>query len=197
MSVGLDLAQIVLVDLSLAADNALVVGMVVAALPGRKRVHAMFWGIGAATVLRILMAFFAVQLLALTGLMVAGGLLLAWVGWKMLRDMHLLETKEQAPRHSPTEKLMTAVWKIVIADISMSLDNVLGVAGIARDHRDELVIGLALSVVLMGTASGHIARLVARYPKLGYIGVAIVFYTAMGMIYEGGKQTLPFIRALV
>ncbi|MDE2030610.1 MAG: YjbE family putative metal transport protein [Alphaproteobacteria bacterium] len=190
MSSLFDLVQIVLIDLSLAADNALVVGMAVAALPPATRKKAMIGGIAAATVLRIVMALFAIQLLHVTGLLLAGGLLLAWVSWKMAREFHHAQRGESSgtPDIPVSKKTSEAIWQIVVADVSMSLDNVLGVAGVARDHMGLLVTGLALSVLLMALASSQIAKLTARYPKVALVGVAIILYTAIHMIIDGGQQ---------
>jgi len=187
----LDLAQIILIDLSLAGDNALVVGMAVIALPLAQRKRAMMSGIAAATLLRILMAFFAVRLLHITGLMASGGLLLLWVGWKMAREIHAHQRQQKNThqgKKSVEKKFSTAVWQIVLADVSMSLDNVLGVAGVARDHMEELILGLGLSVLFMGLASAQIAKLAERYPKIGYAGIAVILYTALNMIYDGGRE---------
>jgi len=195
------LAQIVLIDLSLAADNALIVGFLVASLPTVQRNRAMGWGIAAATVLRILMAFFAVQLLRITGLMLAGGVLLVWVAWKMARDyqhMHRSGNASEPPQAKPPKKMVDVIWQIVVADVSMSLDNVLGVAGIAREHMALLAAGLVLSVALMGFASTLVARLTVRYPKIALLGTMLILYTALSMIYDGGHD-LGFwssIRAL-
>lgn len=169
----------------MAGDNALVLGMAVAPLPTAERKRALAAGIAAATVLRIILAFFAVQLLHVTGLLVAGGLLLLWVGWKMARDLHVMRQKTHAKTQTPAKKFTQAIWQIALTDISLSLDNVLGIAGVARDHKVELIIGLVLSVGLMGLASSQIARLTARYPKLFYAGVVVVLYTALRMIYDG------------
>ena len=188
MSSLFDLTQIVLIDLSLAGDNALVVGMAVAALSPQRRHRAMVAGIAAATVLRILMALFAVQLLHVTGLLAAGGLLLLWVGWKMGRELHLHSAAKVHAGDPPAKKFSAAVWQIIVADVSMSLDNVLGVAGVARDHTQELVIGLVLSVALMGLVSSQIARLTVRYPNIGYVGVAIILYTSLRMMYDGAAE---------
>lgn len=196
MSVLIILGQILLIDLSLAADNALVVGFLVAGLPPEQRRQAMVWGIVAAAVLRIALAFFAVQLLHITGLTLAGGLLLVWVAWKMARDYHHTHHKgivhshlTTAPKAAETDKRTTArvISQIVIADLSMSLDNVLGVAGVAHDYPDLLAVGLFLSVALMALASTQVARLAARYPKLMLVGTAVVLYTALSMIYDGGR----------
>ncbi len=197
MSTLLDLAQIVLIDLSLAGDNALVIGMAVGNLSAERRKHAMTAGIAAATVLRIVMALFAVQLLHITGLLFAGGLLLLWVGWKMWCELRTQLAVKQDVVEAEHKKFATAVWQIVIADVSMSLDNVLGVAGVARDHMKELVIGLVLSVALMGLASSQIAKLTARYPKISYVGIAVVLYTSLRMIYDGAMQLFgPTIHGL-
>ncbi len=185
MSSLFNLVQIVLIDLSLAGENAIAVGIAVASLPAHQRKHATVVGIAAATLLRIVLAFFAVQLLHVTGLLAAGGLLLLWVGWKMAMELRLLHQNKHAPDKAPAKKFSAAVWQIVVADVSMSLDNVLGVAGVARDHMVELVIGLVLSIALMGLASSQIARLTSRYPKVGYVGVVVVLYTALRMVYDG------------
>ncbi len=190
MSNLFDLFQIVLVDLSLAGDNALVIGMAVSVLPEASRKRALVLGIAVATLLRVFLAFFAAQLLHITGLLVAGGILLLWVGWKMA---HGIRTHKNTPKdleQATTVSFRSVIWQIVFADLSMSLDNVLGVAGVARDHAALLVMGLVLSVLLMGIASTYIARLVERYPRISYMGVAIVLYVALTMIYDGMIQTL-------
>ena len=196
MSIVFDLAQIVLIDLSLAGDNALVIGMAVSGLSVERRNRAMTAGIVAATVLRIIMALFAVQLLRITGLLMAGGLLLLWVGWKMWREVRARKPSEQETAEAQNRKFSAAVWQIVIADVSMSLDNVLGVAGVAREHMRELVLGLVLSVALMGIASTQIAKLSERYPQVVYGGIAIILYTALRMIYDGSVELWPAIHGL-
>lgn len=189
-----NLAQILLIDLSMAGENAIVIGMAVSSLPKANRKMAMTVGIAAAAILRLVMAFFAVQLLQITGLMVAGGCLLLWVSWKMWYDLRMQHRKQQdkaagkAVRSS--EKMSDAIMQIIVADVSMSLDNVLGVAGVARDHMGELVIGLGLSVVLMGFASSKIAGVAERYPKVMYLAVAVILYTALKMIYDGWLQVV-------
>lgn len=188
----LALMQIILIDLSMAGDNAIVVGMAAAGLPQEKRHKAVISGIVAATVLRIIFSIFAVELLKITGLMVAGGLLLLWVSWKMYRELrhaHLIKHAEEKPVNAP-KKLSSAIWQIVMADVSMSLDNVLGVAGVARDHITMLVIGLVFSVVLMGVASAFVARLIARYVWIGYAGLAMILFAAIKMIIDGVQ---PFL----
>jgi len=187
--------QIVLIDLSLAGDNAIVIGMAAAGLPKDKRHHAVMAGIVAATVLRIIFAIFAVQILHITGLMAAGGLLLLWVAWKMYEELRHVNKAKNAEETVGAEsaapkKLSAAIWQIVVADVSMSLDNVLGVAGVARDHVWVLVAGLGLSVVLMGAASAVVARIAARHSWIGYLGLAVILYTALRMIMDGAKELL-------
>ena len=191
------LAQILLIDLSLAGDNAIAVGLAAAGLPERDRHRAVIAGIAAATVLRILFAGFAVQLLRITGLLAAGGLLLLWVAWKMWRDVRHAERVQQSAviaqdvyQVAAPKKLSAAITQIVIADVSMSLDNVLAVAGVAREHIWVLVSGFGLSVLLMGAASALVARLTGRFPWIAYAGLAVVLYTALHMMWEGGRDLL-------
>ncbi|MDD3029709.1 MAG: TerC family protein [Alphaproteobacteria bacterium] len=198
MSFFVDLAQIVLIDISLASENAIAVGLAVAALPKEERKRATFIGIAAATGLRIVLALFAVQLLRVTGLLAAGGLLLLWVTWKMVREISDLTPKENDPTAKrPKKKFSEAILQIVIADVSMSLDNVLGVAGVARDHIPALVFGLILSIALMGVGATQIAKLTTRYPKISYVGAAVVLYTALTMIYDGVQETWPTVHAVL
>ena len=185
--------QVILVDLVLAGDNAIVIGMVAAGLPEAERKKVIFAGIAAATVMRILFAAVTVQLLQIVGLVLAGGLLLLWVCWKLWREireqrMHR-KTAGEAPAavaRKPSKTLRQAVVQIVIADLSMSLDNVLAVAGIARDQLWVLVFGLALSVALMGLAATWIARLLERHHWIAYVGLVVILYVAISMIAEGG-----------
>jgi YjbE family integral membrane protein len=186
--------QIVLIDVAMAGDNAIAVGLAAAGLPKDKRHHAVLAGIGAATILRILFAIFAVQILHITGLLAAGGLLLLWVAWKMYRDIrHLQHTNSAStpetdvPLPEP-KKLSSAILQIIIADVSMSLDNILAVAGVARDHIMVLVAGLGLSVLLMGVAATFVTKLTHRWPWIAYIGVAIILFTALHMMWDGGHD---------
>jgi YjbE family integral membrane protein len=191
--------QVVLIDLSMAGDNALVVGMAAAGLRPAERHRAVLAGIAGATLLRILFAVFAVQILHLTGLLAAGGLLLLWVAWKMYEELRHAKKVRDADKDaagdvaSPgiqTKKISTAIWQIITADVSMSLDNVLGVAGVARDHLWLLAAGLSLSVLLMGIASSFVARLAARHSWIGYLGFVVILYTALRMVGDGVK---PFL----
>jgi len=200
--------QVIMVDLVLAGDNAIVVGVVAASLPKHERARVIFLGIAAATVMRVGFAVITTQLLQIIGLTLAGGLLLLWVCWKLWREVEAqrkerkaeamlaampgggsvaLGTEHAAHKHckAPPKSMGQAVLQIVLADLSMSLDNVLAVAGIARDHAWVLVFGLVLSVALMGAAATLIANLLRRWPWLVYIGLAIIFYVACHMIYDG------------
>jgi YjbE family integral membrane protein len=186
-------ATVVLIDLVLAGDNAVVVGMAASGLPNMLRRKAIVLGIGAAAVLRIVFALFATQLLAIIGLTLAGGILLLWVVWKLAREILLQSKHAKSAALDPTAKppakdLRHALLQIVVADVSMSLDNVLAVAGAARDHLVVLVIGLALSVALMGAAATVIARLLHRYFWISYLGLALIAYVAIRMIWEGGWE---------
>lgn len=191
--------QILLIDLSLAGDNAIIVGMAAAGLPKEQRKRAIFIGIVAATVLRILFAIFTVQLLAIIGLTLAGGLMLVWVSWKMYQELRSQQHKDHshdapADQTAPSQKTLgKAITQIVVADVSMSLDNVLAVAGAAREHMWVLVFGLALSVVLMGAAASFVVRLLHSYRWIGYAGLLVVVYVALRMIWEGGNEVVTFM----
>lgn len=190
--------QVILIDLVLAGDNAIVVGLVAAGLPAEQRAKVIVAGIVAAAVLRVVFALVTVQLLQIVGLLLAGGLLLLWVCWKMWREIEqqrkaTLQAQGNAEAAvasdpQPTKMLRQAIVQIVIADVSMSLDNVLAVAGVARDHTWVLVLGLALSVAFMGLAATLIARLLEKHHWIAYIGLAVILYVALGMIYEGSHE---------
>jgi YjbE family integral membrane protein len=183
------LAQVLMVDLTLAGDNAVVVGLAVAGLPGRHKRPAIFLGIGGAAVLRIALGAVTLQLLQVVGLVLAGGLLLLWVCWKMFRELRRPRGSTAATTHGQ-KSLPEAMLQIVLADLSMSLDNVLAVAGAARGHMWVLVSGLAVSVVLMGAAASLIAGLLERYRWIAWIGLLIVLYIALRMIFEGGHAVI-------
>jgi YjbE family integral membrane protein len=181
------LAQVLMIDLVLAGDNAVVVGLAVAGLPAEQRRRAIIAGIAGATLLRIALATVTVSLLAVIGLTLAGGLLLLWVCWRMYRELKgRREGDASTPRAAKT--LRAAMAQIMLADISMSLDNVLAVAGAAREHPWVLVTGLTISVVLMAVAANLVARLLERWRWIAWVGLLIVTFVALRMIWEGGLQ---------
>lgn len=200
--------QVILIDLVLAGDNAVVIGMAAAGLPPELRKKAIVWGIIAAAGLRILLALCAVYLLEIVGLLLAGGLLLLWVAWKMLQELRETRVTEEMfgegavepKRNTPPARQVKANVKgfgqafsqIMIADISMSLDNILAVAGAARDHTVALGFGLLLSVALMGLAASFIARLLNRHRWIAYIGLAVIFFVALRMILDGSHEVAMF-----
>ena len=180
--------QVVLIDLMLAADNAIVVGALAAGLPPASRRKVIAIGVIAALVLRIAFALLVTQLMQLVGLVFAGGLLLVWVGWKMWRELRAHGEPEDAEHmagKAAPKGFAQAAWAVAIADVSMSLDNVLAVAGAAREHPGILVIGLVLSVALMGVAANLLARVIERYRAIAYFGLIVILYVAGKMIYEG------------
>ena len=185
--------QVLMIDLVLAGDNAIVVGALAAGLPAEQRKKVILIGIGAALVLRIFFALIVSVLLGIVGLILAGGLLLLWVAWKMWRELRDAGENLGSPEiggdeHSglrPAKSFAGAAWAVALADVSMSLDNVLAVAGAARDHPGILIIGLLLSVALMGLAANLIAKYIERYRWIAYLGLAIIVYVAGKMIYDG------------
>ena len=178
--------QVVLIDIMLAADNAIVVGALAAGLPPAMRRKVIVIGVAAALVLRVVFALVVTQLLQLVGLVFAGGLLLLWVAWKMWRELREGggNAHEEAAVPAP-RSFVSAAWAVAAADVSMSLDNVLAVAGAARDHPGILAIGLILSVALMGLAANVLARVIERYRWLTYVGLAVILYVAGRMVWEG------------
>jgi YjbE family integral membrane protein len=201
------LFQVVMIDLVLAGDNAIVIGLAAAGLPEAQRKKAILVGILAATVLRIGFASITVQLLQIIGLLLAGGVLLLWVCWKMwreLRNSHQQQTNFQSLSAASTmdaggaavrqKTLGQAIWQITIADVSMSLDNVLAVAGAAREHPFILIFGLALSIALMGLAASFIARLLEKHRWVAYVGLAIILYVAFDMCYRGALEVWPHLH---
>jgi YjbE family integral membrane protein len=203
--------QVVMIDLVLAGDNAIVIGLAAAGLPPEQRTRAILIGILAATVLRILFAAVTTQLLQIVGLLFAGGILLLWVCWKMWRELRVpLDESENATEaltgydinadgtiagHMRGKTFGQAAMQIVVADVSMSLDNVLAVAGAAREHPVVLVFGLLLSIALMGVAANVLARVLHKHRWIGYVGLAIIVYVAYDMIYRGLLELRPAIGA--
>ncbi|CAN7371563.1 TerC family protein [Rhizobium leguminosarum] len=191
------LLQVIAIDLVLAGDNAVVIGLAAAGLEATQRRKAIIVGILAATVLRILFASVAVYLLAIVGLLLAGGLLLLWVCWKMWRELragHGENHEAAGAEGAPRKTFFQAATQIVIADVSMSLDNVLAVAGAAREHPSVLVIGLALSIALMGIAANLIARLLNSHRWIAYVGLLIILYVSLDMIHRGAVEVLPYMQ---
>jgi len=205
------LGQVLMIDLVLAGDNAVAVGLAAAALPVEQRKRAILIGLVAAVVLRIDFALITVQLLAIVGLLLAGGFLLLWVCWKMWRELQEQKTHDQAEStiemeealaahhgagHSPEElgiKRKTfgaALLQIMIADVTMSLDNVLAVAGAAHEHPWIMVFGLVLSIALMGVAATFIAKLLNKHRWIAYVGLLIVLYVALHMIWDGARSVI-------
>ncbi len=186
------LIQIIFVDLILAGDNAIVIGLVAAKFSKDFRTKVILYGVGIAVVLRIIFALATVQLLAIKGLLMVGGLLLFWVCWKLWGELRSPPPHDMAAADSETatEKppLFSAIWQIVLADVSMSLDNVLAVAGIADGHNVLLIIGLTLSVVFMTVAASLIADTLQKHRWIGYVGLAVILYVAAEMVYKGYLQ---------
>jgi YjbE family integral membrane protein len=204
------LMQVIGIDLVLAGDNAIVIGLAAAGLPKELRSKAILVGIAAATIMRIGFALITTQLLALVGLLLAGGILLLWVCWKMWQELRSgahahdnealealseqdLDADGAVADDAPKKTFAQAAWQIVIADVSMSLDNVLAVAGAAKDHPTVLIIGLVLSIAMMGFAASFIAKLLNKHRWIAYVGLAIIVYVALKMMYEGWHEVAPYV----
>ena len=204
------LMQVIGIDLVLAGDNAIVIGLAAAGLPKEQRAKAILVGIAAATVMRIGFALITTQLLAIVGLLLAGGILLLWVCWKMWQELragaheHDIEAVEALANQdidkdgaiaddAPKKTFAQAATQIVVADVSMSLDNVLAVAGAAKDHPTVLIIGLALSIAMMGLAASYIASLLNKHRWIAYVGLLIILYVALKMMWEGWHEVQPFV----
>jgi YjbE family integral membrane protein len=205
------LFQVIMIDLVLAGDNAIVIGLAAAGLPAEQRTRVILVGIIAATVLRIVFAGLTTQLLQIVGLLLAGGILLLWVCWKMWRELTAqreeLAGAEQIAHadinadgsvaaYAPQKTFAQAAMQIVVADVSMSLDNVLAVAGAAREHPWVLVFGLGLSILMMGVAASFIARLLQNHRWIAYVGLAIILYVAGDMIWRGAHELWPAVSSL-
>jgi YjbE family integral membrane protein len=204
------LMQVIGIDLVLAGDNAIVIGLAAAGLPKEQRGKAILVGIAAATVMRIGFALITTQLLEIVGLLLAGGILLLWVCWKMWQELragaheHDVEAVEALANQdidkdgavaddAPRKTFAQAATQIVVADVSMSLDNVLAVAGAAKDHPTVLIIGLALSIAMMGLAASWIANLLNKHRWIAYIGLLIILYVALKMMWEGWHEVEPVL----
>jgi YjbE family integral membrane protein len=193
--------EILFIDIVLAGDNAIVVGALAAGLPAEQRRRVIMIGVIAALVLRIAFALIVTQLLQITGLVLAGGLLLVWVAWRMYREIRHKDESAGSEEivgdeHSgvkASKSFASAAWGVALADVSMSLDNVLAVAGAARDHPYVLVFGLVLSVLLMGVAANFIARYIDRYKWIAWVGLIVILWVALKMIYEGAGHVAPVV----
>ena len=197
--------QVLMIDIVLAGDNAIVVGALAAGLPAEQRRKVIFLGVIAALVLRIAFALVVTQLMQIVGLIFVGGLLLIWVAWRMWRDLrHAGESPGSdeivGDEHSglrPAKSFAGAAWAVAIADVSMSLDNVLAVAGAARDHPYVLVFGLILSIALMGIAANFIANLLQKHRWIAYVGLLIILYVAGEMVWRGVAEVQPAVGAIL
>ena len=205
--------QVVMIDLVLAGDNAIVIGLAAAGLPKDQRTKAILAGIAAATVLRIVFAGITTQLLQIVGLLFAGGILLLWVCWKMWRELRTSHKEEQDAQEAlegadlnadgtiaggaPRKTFRQAAVQILIADVTMSLDNVLAVAGAARDHPYVLVFGLVLSIALMGIAANFIANLLQKHRWIAYVGLLVILYVAAEMVWRGVAEIEPAVGAIL
>jgi YjbE family integral membrane protein len=207
------LFQVVMIDLSLAGDNAVVVGMAAAGLPEQQRTRAILFGMTGATALLVMFAGVTTQLLKLVGLLFAGGVLLLWVCWKMWRELRATANQEEEEAvealtgldinadgtvagYAPRKTLAQAAGQIIIADLSMSLDNVLAVAGAAREHPVVLIFGLSLSILLMGVAARFVASLLHKYRWIAYLGLGVILYVALGMAFRGAQELAPVFSAV-
>jgi YjbE family integral membrane protein len=185
--------QVLMIDLVLAGDNAIVVGALAAGLPADQRKKVILIGVLAALVLRIAFALVVTQLMQVVGLILVGGLLLLWVAWRMWRDLHHEGESwgsdeivgDEHAGLKPAKSFVGAAWAVAIADVSMSLDNVLAVAGAAREHPGFLIVGLIFAVAMMGVAANLIARYIERYKWIAWIGLLVILYVALKMIYDG------------
>ncbi|MGA0600968.1 TerC family protein [Caulobacter sp. KR2-114] len=184
------LVQVLMIDLVLAGDNAVAVGLAAGGLSADQRKKVILVGLAAAVVMRIGFAIVTAQLMAVIGLLLAGGVLLLWVCWKMWRDLRSQSAHEDAAELKPAKTFRAAFVQILIADLSMSLDNVLAVAGAAHNHPLLLAIGLLVSVALMGLAANAIAQLLNRHRWIGYVGLGIVLYVAVHMIWQGYRTVI-------
>ena len=210
----LPLINIIMIDIVLAGDNAIVVGVAASRVDPKIRAKVIFWGIMGAVILRIIFAALTTQLLQIVGLTLAGGILLLWVCWKMYREVvagggedHAAAATDSGPSNVQYVGYGTAVFQIILADVSMSLDNVLAVAGAAKGSPLVLVIGLAIAIVLMAIASHMIARLLARYPWITWVGLLVILYVSLDMTYNGSAEVFckvyefgcgePFYRAIL
>lgn len=197
------LGTVIMIDLVLAGDNAIVIGALAAGLPADQRKKVIAMGMVAALVMRIGFALVVTQLLDIVGIRLAGGLLLLWVCWKMFRELRPQSQVTMADGSiaeeslQPAKSFWGAAWAVALADLSMSLDNVLAVAGASKEHTEVMIIGLVLSVALMGVAANYVARLIERYHWIGWIGLLLILYVALDMIIGGGRDVAPLVLPFI
>ncbi len=197
------LGMVILIDIALAADNAIVIGSLAAGLPTDQRKKVIAMGMVAALIMRIGFALIVNQLLDIIGLRLAGGLLLLWVSWKMYRELRpqaklVMEDGTVVQHGGPGAKsFWGAAWAVAVADLSMSLDNVLAVASAAGDHPEVMIIGLVLSVALMGVAANYIAALIEKHRWIAWAGVLVIFYVALSMIWKGSVEVAPVVMPIM
>jgi YjbE family integral membrane protein len=189
------LAQVIVIDVALAGDNALVIGIAAARVPAASRSRVIFWGIAGAVIIRVVLAAMVTQLLAIIGLTLAGGILLLWVCWKMFREFRRVDHSQADGIAAPADgaagnEFRRAITQIIVADLSMSLDNVLAVAGAAKGNLAILLVGLGLSIVLTAVAANLVAKWLSRYAWINWLGLAVVLYVALEMIWRGTAEVL-------
>ena len=184
------LTQIILIDLVLAGDNAIIIGMVASQFPVEQRKKIIFWGIGAAVILRIILTLLTAYLLQISGLRLIGGLALLYICYKLYKDVIKKSNSEEENIKVDNSSFMKAIWTVLIADFTMSLDNVLGVAGAAKDHYSLLIFGLVLSIVLMATAATLISGWIKKYSWIGWLGLIAILAVAIELIYTDLKLLL-------
>lgn len=199
--------QVLMIDIVLAGDNAIVVGALAAGLPADQRKKVIAIGVLAALVLRVVFALMVTWLLGIVGLVLAGGILLLWVGWRMYRDIgadHASDSPgspevagDEDSGIKPAKSFAAAAWAVALADVSMSLDNVLAVAGAAREHPGILIVGLIVAVALMGVAANIIAKYIERFRWIAWIGLAVIIYVALKMIWEGWHEVSPYVVGFI
>jgi len=183
-------SQIVFIDLVLAGDNAIIIGMVASQFPHEQRKKIIFWGIGGAVILRIILTLFTAYLLQITGLRLIGGILLLYICYKLYVDVIKVSSKKEEKVNVDNSSFLKAIWTVLLADFTMSLDNVLGVAGAAKDHYGLLVFGLALSIILMATAATLISGWIKKYTWIGWLGLIAILAVAIELIYTDLKVLL-------
>ena len=187
----ISLFSVIVADIFLAGDNAIIIGMVASTVAIEQRRRVIMFGIATAAIMRVIFALLTVQLLQVPGLLLGGGLVLLWVAWKFWRGLSSNSGKTDQTSNKQLSSMKQAIFRIAVADLAMSLDNVLAVAGIAREHPGILIFGLALSIALMAAATPFVVRLLERYPKVAYLGLGVILYIALNMIWHGGTIFFP------